>query len=76
MTLSDTSPNAKKVQLEVLHGLSGERRLLIALEMSDLTRGLACARIRREHSEWTEKQVIRELLRIAFLPDSLPSGLR
>jgi len=74
--LSDTSPNAKRVQLEVLRGLSGEQRLLTALEMSDLTRELARARIRREHPEWTEHQVIRELLRIAFLPEPLPSGMR
>jgi hypothetical protein len=74
--VSDTSPDAERVQTEVLRGLSCEQRLLTALEMSDLTRELARARIRREHPEWTENQVIRELLRIAFLPGPLPSGLR
>jgi Rv0078B-related antitoxin len=73
--LSDTSPNAKRVQLEVLRGLSGEQRLLTALEMSDLTRELARAGIRDAHPEWTEAQVKRELLRLAFLPAPLPSGL-
>lgn len=56
--------------------MSGEQRLLAALEMSDLTRELARTRILQEHPEWTESQVIRELVRIAFLPDPLPSGLR
>ena len=76
MPLSDTSPDAERVQIEVLRGLSCEQRLLTALEMSDLTRELARAGILLEHPEWTERQVIRELLRISFLPDPLPFGLR
>ena len=56
--------------------MSGERRLLIAFEMSMFVRKLATEGIRREHAEWTEQRVTRELLRLAVLPASLPARLR
>jgi hypothetical protein len=56
--------------------MSGEQRLLLALEMSILARDLAKARIRREHPEWPETEITREILRIAFLPGPIPAFLR
>lgn len=56
--------------------MSGERRLLLALEMSLFARELAREGIRRDYPDWTEAQVARELLRLAFLPAPLPAGLR
>jgi len=56
--------------------MSGERRLLLAFEMSLFARELEKEGIRRDHPEWTEAQVARELLRPAFLPAPLPAGLR
>lgn len=56
--------------------MSGEQRLLLAFEMSLFARELAREGIRRDHPEWTEAQVARELLRLAFLPAPLPAGLR
>jgi hypothetical protein len=67
MPASDTSPAARAAQIEVLRRLSGEQRMLMALDMSLFTRELAAARIRQEHPGWTEKQVARELLRLTFL---------
>jgi hypothetical protein len=55
--------------------MSGEQRLLLALEMSLFARELAREGIRRDHPEWTEAKVARELLRLAFLPAPLPAGL-
>jgi len=55
--------------------MSGEQRVLMALEMSLFARELAKAGIRHDHPEWTEAQVTREILRIAFLPGPLPSWL-
>ncbi len=52
--------------------MSGERRLLLALDMSLFARELSRANIRREHPDWPESQVARELLRLAFLPAALP----
>src|SRR5579859_1494721 len=76
MPLSDTSPSARAVQLQIQRALSGERRLLLALEMSLFTRELAKEGIRRDHPEWSEAEVKRESLRRAFLPGLAPAQLR
>ena len=75
MPISDTSAAAQAVQLEIHRSMSGEQRLLLAFEMSLFARDLCRERIRHEHPEWTEAQIARELLRLAFLPDPLPAGL-
>ncbi len=56
--------------------MTGEQRLLLAFEMSLFARELARAGIRRDHPDWEESRVARELLRFAFLPDPLPERLR
>ena len=75
MPIRDTSPDAEQVQLEVFRRMTGEQRLKLALEMSDFARELSLSRIRAEHPEWSDWEVKRELLRLDFLPDALPSGL-
>ncbi|HEU4452332.1 MAG TPA: hypothetical protein VFR81_04700 [Longimicrobium sp.] len=75
MTIRDTSPEAEQVQLEIFRKMTGEQRLKLALEMSDFARELSLSRIRAEHPEWSDWEVKRELLRLDFLPDPLPSGL-
>ena len=74
--LTDTSPPAQAVQLQVQRAMTGEQRLLMAFEMSLFARELAKERIRREHPDWPETQVARELIRLAFLPAPLPARLR
>lgn len=76
VAISDTSPAAQAVLTEIQRAMSGEQRLSLAFEMSLFTRDLARARIRREHPDWQEIQVTRELLRLAFLPALLPPALR
>ena len=61
--------------MEVLRAMSGEQRILLAFEMSMFARELAKSRIQREHPEWPESRVARELLRLAFFPELLPAGL-
>jgi len=73
---SDTTRAAQAVQLAIHRAQTGEQRLAIALDMSLFARELARAGIRSDHPDWTEKQVARELLRLAFLPSPLPSNLR
>ena len=75
MAISDTTAEAKAVQEQILRNLTGEQRLLLAWEMSLFARELARAGIRQDHPDWTEAQVARELLRLAFLPAPLPAGL-
>jgi hypothetical protein len=67
--------DAEAMQIEILRHLSGSQRLRIAFEMTELAREFAKAGIRARHPGWSERQVSRELLRIAFLPDPLPAGL-
>ena len=76
MAITDTSPEAQAIQLKIQSGMSGEQRILLAFEMSEFARELARAGIRHDHPEWSEAQVARELLRLAFLPKPLPTWLR
>jgi hypothetical protein len=55
--------------------MTGEQRMKIAFKLTDFMRRASLSRIRAEHPEWTDWQVKRELLRIAFLPAPLPPGL-
>jgi hypothetical protein len=75
VAMSDTTPEARAVQEQILRNMTGEQRLLLAWDMSMFARELARAGIRNDHPDWTEAQVTRELLRLAFLPDPLPPGL-
>jgi len=72
VSITDTSHAAEVVQLQIQRSMSGEQRLLLAFEMSLFARELAKEGIRREHPEWAEARVARELLRLAFFPAPLP----
>lgn len=76
MAISDTSPDAAEVQLRIHRSMTGEQRIVIALEMSLFGRELMRERIQSGHPDWDETQVQRELWRIAFLPNPLPAGFR
>ena len=49
------------VDLQRLRELTPERRLRMALEMSEFVKEFAKARLRREHPDWTEAELMREL---------------
>jgi hypothetical protein len=72
MPLSDTSPEIREKQFEILRSISDEQRFSLGIEMSLFARDLLKDAIRREHPEWSEPQVIKEVLRLALLPNSLP----
>jgi len=72
MPISDTTEAARKLQLQIELAMTGEQRILQALEASLLVREFGKSRIRSEHPDWTEKQVAREMLRLQFLPGKLP----
>ncbi|MFL5541849.1 MAG: hypothetical protein ACJ8J0_22875 [Longimicrobiaceae bacterium] len=74
MSISDTSPEAAEIQLDIYRRMTGEQRLRLALEMSDFARELSLSRIRAEHPDWSDWEVKRELLRLQFLPEPLPDG--
>lgn len=74
MSISDTSPEAEEVQLEIYRRMSAQQRLLLALEISEFTRSFARAGIRADHPDWDSEQIERELLRRSFFPNPLPAG--
>ncbi len=76
VAFSDTSPAAQEVQLQIYRAMTGEQRLRLAFEMSLLARELMKASIRNDHPDWPEERVIREVIRLAFLPDLPPPALR
>jgi hypothetical protein len=61
---ADTTLEAHKKQVEILRKLSPERKALIAMELTNNVRQIAVEGIRSRHSEFSEKQVMRELLRM------------
>jgi Rv0078B-related antitoxin len=75
VAISDTSPAAQSLQLQILSAVSGEQRMTLAYEMSMFVRELMREGIRRDHPDWTEAQITRELLRRAFFPEPLPAWL-
>ena len=76
MTMRDTFPEARAKQDEILRAMTREQRMTLAYEMSMFVRELMREGIRRDHPDWTEAQIARELLRLAFLPAPLPAWLR
>ncbi|HEX2077490.1 MAG TPA: hypothetical protein VHG08_07260 [Longimicrobium sp.] len=74
--ITDTSPEAERIRTETYRRMTGEERLLLALEMSEFARELAKSRLRAEHPDWTEWELKRELLRYAFGSQPLPPPLR
>lgn len=75
VSLSDTSTEAAAIQLRLLREMTGEQRLRLAFELSDLAQEITKAGIRRDHPEWSEREVNREWLRQCFFPKPLPPGL-
>lgn len=76
MPISDTSPEIQAMQDRIIMAMTGEQRLKLAVDMSLFARALAKARICREHPEWSEKEVMLELFRLAFFPEPLPAWVK
>jgi Rv0078B-related antitoxin len=62
--------------LQIRRSMTPEQRLLAALDISDFCRELRRAGIRRAHPDWSDRQVMIELFRLAFLPEPLPAWVR
>ncbi|MDZ4701705.1 MAG: hypothetical protein SH809_18480 [Rhodothermales bacterium] len=62
--MTDSSPEAVTVQMEIFRRMPGAQKVRVAMELSERVRKLACARLRSTHPEWTERQVMLELIRI------------
>lgn len=70
MTLAgDTTPEARRIQLDALRRLDGPTRLEMACRMSDDARAMSEAGIRHRHPEWSDREVHRALLELLLGPD-------
>jgi hypothetical protein len=72
VAISDTSPEIEAMQLQIRRSMSPAQRFDLALEMSDFCRELRKAGIRRDHPDWSELEVMHEILRQAFRPGPIP----
>lgn len=72
---SDTTPRAQQLQSDIHQSMSAVQKIIISYEMSMFARELQRATLLREHPEWSEGQIRRELLRLAFFPKPLPARL-
>jgi len=71
----DTSPEIAAMQARIHASMTGEQRILLALELSFLTRALGKAGLRASHPDWSDEQVTRSFLRSLFDPGPIPPGL-
>ena len=72
----DTTVEADAVQREIRRRLDGVSRLRLALDMSVAARALSLARLRRQHPDYSDLDLKKALLRLAFPTDTLPPPLR
>ncbi len=72
----DTSVEAEALQLEILRRMDGASRLRLAMDMSLTARALALAGLRQRHPDYSERDLMKALLRLAFPSDALPPPLR
>jgi hypothetical protein len=72
--LSDTSSEIAELRFAIHPAMSAERCLCLACEMSDFANKVQKTGIRILHPDWLEAKVMREVLRLAMLPEALPKG--
>jgi hypothetical protein len=76
VALSDTSPEVEALQLAMIRSMSGEQRLLRGLELTLFAQQFAKAGIRQMHPNWSDREIMLEIFRRAFLPEALPPWVR
>jgi hypothetical protein len=55
--------------------MTGEQKVMLSMEISEFDRQIRKQKIRREHPEWCELEVMHEILRQAFRAEPVPEGL-
>ncbi|HET9838902.1 MAG TPA: hypothetical protein VFR84_11750 [Candidatus Angelobacter sp.] len=72
----DTTPEIEAMQIRIFRSMTVEQHLESALEISLLSRAFVAAGVRNQHPEWSEKEIEREVHRLAFFPQPLPDWVR
>jgi hypothetical protein len=68
----DTTPEIEAMQIRILRSMTIEQHLEAALEISLLSRELMRAGVRRDHPDWSDKEIELEVHRLTFFPQPLP----
>lgn len=76
MPLSDTDPEIRAAQEAVWQRMTGSQRYALTRELSERARQFTLADLRAEHPEWTHRELMLELLRLAMDPEPLPPELQ
>ena len=63
---------ADEIRLSILRRMSCAERLGLACDMSDLAHDLCRARIQQQHPDWSDAEIVQELVRAAFSPQPSP----
>jgi hypothetical protein len=66
MPARDTSLRAAAIQCELHTKLGPEGRFQLAMRMTELAREFAKAGIRNRHPEYTDEQILREIVRLFY----------
>jgi hypothetical protein len=69
MVPADTTVEAARVQYEIFRRMPAERRLELALQMSDALREIAAAGVRQRHPDYSEEQVRLAVIRLTLGDD-------
>jgi hypothetical protein len=72
----DTSPESAREQREVVARLSGAEGLRIALELSQMTRDLALAGLKRRRNGSDQPDLVTGLIAMCYGPDALGDATR
>lgn len=72
MPVTDTTPRAAAIQLQLYREAGPSRRAQIAVELSDAVRETTLAGIRRRHPEYSEREVTSAFMRLVYGFDDLP----
>ena len=66
MKPADTTIEAMRKQIEILRLMGSEARLKMAFDLSDNLRSIAETGVRERHSDYSEQQIKREVLRLTI----------
>lgn len=66
---SDTSPDARQVQIEIWRRLGPSGRVALAVEMSENVRSIAMDGVRRRHPEYSGEEIRHAVFRMMLGDD-------
>ncbi len=71
--MRDTTPAAEQVRLDAIRRIEPVQRLMQALDLSESVRALALARLREQHTDRTELELVELLIGAPLIP-ARPAG--